>query len=194
MSAQPKIAITPEEYLTFERQADEKHEFVEGIIYAMAGASRSHVIIVSNLVISLGVQFKSRNCNVYANDMRVKVNQADYTYPDVIAVCGESKIEDEQFDTLLNPTVIIEVLSKSTERYDKSKKADLYRNLETVQDYILVAQNQCYIEHYQRQNQNQWLLTILDEMTQILELKSINAEILVQDIYDKVLMNLEAIN
>lgn len=188
MSAQPKINITPEEYLIFERQADERHEFVEGIIYAMSGASRAHNIITVNIASAFNNQFKGRNCNVYASDMRVKVNQTDYTYPDIVAVCGESELEDEHFDTLLNPTIIIEVLSKSTERYDKSKKADLYRTLDTVQDYILVAQSQYYIEHYQRQNQHQWLLTVLTDINQTLVLKSVDTKISVQDIYDKVLL------
>jgi Uma2 family endonuclease len=113
----------------------------------MAGASEEHNIISVNLLIELGSQFKQRPCKVYNNDMRVKVNKNDYVYPDIVAVCGESKFEDNVFDTLINPTVIIEVLSESTENYDCGKKAALYRQLETVQECLLIAQDRCYIEH-----------------------------------------------
>jgi len=189
MSAQPhRDTITSEEYLAFERQAEERHEFVDGIIYAMSGASRHHVRIASNLIMNLGIQFKGRDCGAYASDLRVKVNETDYVYPDVVAVCGEEQFEDGQFDTLLNPSVIIEVLSKSTQNYDKNKKMALYQNLSTVQDYVLIAQDQYRVEHYQRKSQNQWLLTVLTESQQILQLNSVNVEISVQDIYDRVAM------
>lgn len=188
MSAQPQLEppVTPEEYLAFERQAEERHEFVDGIIYAMSGASLRHNQITANIIIGLGGQFKGRDCQAMASDMRVKVNETDYVYPDVIAVCGDVELEDEQFDTLLNPSVIIEVLSKSTQNYDKNKKMALYQNLSTVQDYVLVAQDQYRIEHYQRKSQNQWLLTVLTEPQQVLQLNSVKAEISVQDIYERV--------
>jgi Uma2 family endonuclease len=187
MSALPKLedSISSKDYLFQERQNAQKHEFVEGIIYAMAGASEEHVLITGNIFGEIYSIFKQRPCKVYNNDMRVKVNKNDYVYPDVVAVCGESKFEDNVFDTLINPTVIIEVLSESTENYDCGKKAALYRHLETVQEYLLIAQDRCYIEHYQRHNQTQWLLTTISNMDEILILKSINAQIIVQDIYNK---------
>jgi Uma2 family endonuclease len=185
MSAQPQLKITPQDYLKFERQATEKHEFVDGIIYAMSGASRQHNRITVNFATYLSNQFKERDCEAFVSDMRVKVNKSDYVYPDVIAVCGEVEFEDNHFDTLLNPTVIIEVLSKSTAKYDKSKKMTLYQNLPSVQDYILVAQDECRIEHYQRQNN--WDLTLLTELEQVLNLQSVEAKILARDIYDKVI-------
>lgn len=188
MSAQPQLdtPTTPEEYLAFERQSTEKHEFVDGIVYAMSGASLRHNQITVNLVAELREKFKGRNCQSMTSDMRVKINETDYVYPDVIAVCGEIELEDNVFDTLLNPTVIIEILSKSTAKYDKDKKMVLYQNLSTVQDYVLVAQDQYRIEHYQRRSQNQWLLTVLTEPEQILDLQSVDVKVLVQDIYDKV--------
>jgi Uma2 family endonuclease len=188
MSALPKLqeTISSEDYLFQERQNSQKHEFVEGIIYAMAGASEEHVLIAGNIFGEIYSVFKQRPCKVYNNDMRVKVNKNDYVYPDVVAVCGESKFEDNVFDTLTNPTLIIEVLSESTENYDCGKKSALYRHLETVQEYLLVAQDRCYIEHYQRHNQTQWLLTIISNMNEVLILKSINTQITVQDIYNKV--------
>jgi Uma2 family endonuclease len=181
-------SITPTEYLLQERQALEKHEFVEGIIYAMAGASKEHCLITTNVSGELYLALKNRPCNIYSNDMRVKVNQNDYTYPDVVAVCGESKFEDQVFDTLLNPTVIIEVLSETTESYDRGKKAALYRGLESLQDYILIAQDHCYLEHYHRQNSTQWLLTIITSCHDSLGLTSIHVTLAVRDIYDKVIL------
>jgi Uma2 family endonuclease len=187
MSALPKLqeTISSEDYLFQERQNSQKHEFVEGIIYAMAGASEEHVLITGNVFGEIYSIFKQRSCKVYNNDMRVKVNKNDYVYPDIVAVCGESKFEDNVFDTLINPTVIIEVLSESTENYDCGKKAALYRHLETVQECLLIAQDRCYIEHYQRHNESQWLLTIISNMNEVLTLKSINVQITVQDIYHR---------
>ena len=193
MSASPQVAvkITPQEYLAFERQATEKHEFVDGIIYAMSGASKEHNFISSNITGELYLAFKKRPCVVCANDMRVKVNESDYVYPDVVAVCGDAQFEDNTFDTLSNPTVIIEILSDSTERYDKGRKAELYRALPTMQDYVLISQTHCYIEHYHRQTATQWLLTIISQMDEKLTLPSVNVTIAVQDIYDKVSFKLE---
>jgi len=193
MSASPQVAvkITPQEYLAFERQATEKHEFVDGIIYAMSGASKEHNFISSNITGELYLAFKKRPCVVCANDMRVKVNESDYVYPDVIAVCGDAQFEDNTFDTLSNPTVIIEILSDSTECYDKKLKAKLYHALNTVQDLVLISQTHCYMEHYHRQTATQWLFTIISQMDEKLTLPSVNVTIAVQDIYDKVSFKLE---
>ena len=193
MSASPQVAvkITPQEYLAFERQATEKHEFVDGIIYAMSGASEEHNLVAGNVFGEIRQCFKGRSYKAYISDMRVKVNESDYVYPDVIAVCGDAQFEDNTFDTLSNPTVIIEILSDSTERYDKGRKAELYRALNTVQDLVLISQTHCYIEHYQRQTATQWLFTIISQMDEKLTLPSVNVTIAVQDIYDKVSFKLE---
>jgi Uma2 family endonuclease len=189
MSASPQLAvkITSQEYLAFERQATEKHEFVDGIIYAMSGASEEHNLVAGNLFGEIRQCFKGRSCKTYINDMRVKINELDYVYPDVVAVCGDAQFEDNTFDTLSNPTVIIEVLSDSTERYDRGRKAELYRALPTMQDYVLISQTHCYIEHYQRQSATQWLFTTISQLDEKLVLSSVNATIAVHDIYDKVL-------
>ncbi|MCV6637317.1 Uma2 family endonuclease [Candidatus Albibeggiatoa sp. nov. NOAA] len=189
MSAQPQLEspVTPEEYLAFERQVEEKNEFIGGVIYPMSGASLKHNQLTTNCAMSLWTQFKKSDyCEVLISKMRVKVNKTDYVYPDVVAICGKVQLEDEYCDTLLNPTVIIEILSKPTRRYDKTLKADLYQNMPTMQDYVLVAQDQYRIEHYQRKSQNQWLLTVLTDPRQVLQLNSVKAEISVQDIYEKV--------
>ena len=123
MQAVYKVTITPEEYLELEREAEEKSEYYRGQIFAMAGASEKHNRITVNTVISLGVQIKGRSCSLYSNDLRVKVSQTGlYTYPDAIVVCGPVQFDDTYRDTLLNPTVVIEVLSESTEAYDRGRK------------------------------------------------------------------------
>ena len=123
MTAQPEAYFTSEEYLAMEREAETKSEYHAGRIYALAGASESHVLIASNLVVSLGGQLRDKPCRVYASDMRVKVTSFGmYTYPDVVVVCGQARFEDTRRDTLLNPTVIVEILSPSTEGYDRGRK------------------------------------------------------------------------
>ncbi len=142
MSLQLKPFLTPQDYLALERQAETKSEYYAGEVFAMAGASRKHNTIVTNLAYLLVGQLKGRSCEVYNSDMRVKVSATGlYTYPDLVVVCGKPRFDDDQEDTLLNPTVIIEVLSKSTEAYDRSEKFAQYRALELMADYLLIAQD-----------------------------------------------------
>ena len=192
MSALEKIAITATEYLELERTHPElKSEFVGGEIFAMAGASESHVTIVSNLVGELYVQFKHRPCKVYASDMRVKVNKnkvgeaGDYVYPDVVALCQKPELVEQ--DNLTNPRLIIEVLSHTTEKYDLGQKAELYRAIPSLQDYILIAQNRHYIAHYQRQNDQSWLLREYRDENATIDLESMQAKLNLIDVYDKVI-------
>src|SRR5262249_39888199 len=127
MSTPTKSRFTPEEYLALERAAERRSEYYAGEIFAMGGASRKHIVIVANISGQLWSQLKGRPCRVYPNDMRVKVSPTGlYTYPDVAVVCGLDQFDDDHQDTLLNPTVIIEVLSKSTEAYDRGKKFEHY--------------------------------------------------------------------
>src|SRR5579884_618856 len=134
----PKPRMTPQEYLKIEREADHKSEFIGGEMIALAVVSEPHASIVSNIMISLGSQLKGRPCKIYANDLRVRVDPSGaYTYPDVVVVCGERRLEDTHMDTLLNPTVLIEVLSKSTEHYDRGEKQAYYLRLESVTDYLM---------------------------------------------------------
>jgi Uma2 family endonuclease len=142
MSLQPKTEYTPEEYLALERNAEAKSEYFAGEIFLMAGASERHNLIVANLIAEFRSQFKNRACKVYPSDMRVKVSASGlYTYPDVTVVCGEPQFEDEHKDTLLNPTLIIEVLSESSEAYDRGKNFEHYRSLKTLSDYLIIAQD-----------------------------------------------------
>jgi Uma2 family endonuclease len=181
-----KYRYTPEEYLALERKAEYKNEYVNGQIFAMSGASRNHCLIVGNIGCELGRQFKNRPCEVYISNMRMKVSQTGmYTYPDVVAVCGEVRLEDAHNDTLLNPTVIVEVLSDSTEAHDRGEKFAHYRRLESLQEYLLVAQNQVRVEHYVRQGKL-WVLTEESNLDGTVHLVSIDCTLSLQEIYYKV--------
>lgn len=185
--------LTPAEYLALERKATTKSEYFDGQIYAMSGASRAHNLIVANLLSALHTQLSKRDCEVYANDMRVKVDVTGlYTYPDVLVVCDEPRFEDASLDTLLNPNVLVEVLSPSTEAYDRGEKFSHYRHLESLQEYVLVAQNCIRVEHYLRQEE-QWLLTEFDESVDLFRLPSINCELSTRAIYAKVKLSTDAL-
>jgi Uma2 family endonuclease len=182
--AQP--LATPAEYLAAERRSREKNEYVNGRIYAMAGASRVHNLIVGNLFAELRSQLRGRPCEAYVNDMRVKVQRTGmYTYPDVAAVCGDPGMEDEHLDTLLNPSVIVEVLSPSTESYDRGEKFAHYRRLESLQEYVLVAQVTPRVEHFRREGDH-WVLTELDGTDAEVALSSVGCVLALGDIYDRV--------
>jgi Uma2 family endonuclease len=187
MSSQPKTKYTPEEYLVIDRQSDFKNEYLNGEIFAMTGASRKHNLITINVATSLNSQLKGRQCEVYANDMRVKVSSSGlYTYPDVVVVCGSPEFEDIEIDTLINPALIIEVLSKSTEGYDRGDKFGHYRKLESLLEYVLISQDKHHLEHYIRQSDNQWLLSEAGDLQARIDLPSIDCKLGLADIYDKV--------
>lgn len=183
----PQRKYTPEEYLALERQAEQRSEYYAGEIFAMSGASRRHSLIAGNIFASLHGQLRGRPCEVHMNDMRVKVSPAGlYTYPDVVALCGQPQFDDNQRDTLLNPTVIIEVLSPSTEAYDRGNKATQYRQLPSLCEHLLVSQEQMHVEQYIRQADGQWLFSEVNGQEARLHLPSIQAVLLLAAIYDNV--------
>jgi Uma2 family endonuclease len=187
MASDPRFLMTPDEYLILERRAETRSEFLNGEMFAMTGASRKHNRIVLNLAFALDSQLKVRGCEVFASDMRVKVSETGlYVYPDVIAVCGEAQFEDAEVDTLLNPKVIVEILSKTTEDYDRGTKFLHYRALPSLAEYLLVAQDRVHVEHYVRQNDS-WLLTETDRREDVIELSSVGAWLALADAYDRVL-------
>lgn len=187
MSLPVQPRLTPQDYLALERSAAYKSEYFAGDIFAMTGASESHNLIVTNTVRELGVQLKKRPCKLYANDMRVKVDATGlYTYPDLVAVCGKAQFDDSHLDTLLNPTLIIEVLSDSTEAYDRGRKFEHYRKLESLAEYVLIAQNRPQVESYRRQSEQHWLLTECTGLEGVLRLQAIDCELVLAEIYDKV--------
>jgi Uma2 family endonuclease len=170
-----------------EREAGSKNEYHAGRIYALAGASESHAVIASNLVVSLGVQLRDKPCRVYAPDMRVKVTVFGlYTYPDVVVVCGQGRFEDTRRDTLLNPTVIVEVLSPSTEGYERGRKFEFYRGLESLTDYVIIAQDRPLIEHYLRLPDQTWLLSDTHDLSDVAHVETIGCDLPLSDIYAKV--------
>ncbi|MGI9107330.1 MAG: Uma2 family endonuclease [Pyrinomonadaceae bacterium] len=182
-----KTYITPEEYLAFERAAEYKNEYFDGEIFAMTGASRKHNLIAMNLSGLLWQQLKGKPCEVYPSDMRVRIPAANlYTYPDVVVVCGEPQFEDEQVDTLLNPTLLVEVLSKSTAAYDRSVKSGYYRTIELLAEYLLVAQTEHRVERYTRRTDESWVLTDFRTLEGAIELTSIQCVLAMREIYDKV--------
>jgi Uma2 family endonuclease len=186
MVALPKKRWTVEEYLAFERSSDEKHEFIDGEVYLMAGASRRHNLIALNAAASLHNQLKQRPCEVYAADMRVRV-EPDYTYPDVSVVCDPPKFADgEHVDTLLNPMLIVEVLSPSTEMYDRGKKFQKYRTLDSFREYILIAQDEYRIETFLRAEDGRWILSEVTGADAEISLTTIGCTLRLADVYDKV--------
>ena len=178
--------VTPAEYLAAERKSAEKSEYVNGRVYALAGASRVHNLIGLNTASELRTQLRGRPCEVYVNDMRVKVERTGmYTYPDVVALCKEPQFEDAEVDTLLNPAVIIEVLSPSTERYDRGEKFAHYRRLDSLREYILIGQDTRRVEHYRREGDS-WVLTEMSEPDASLVIPSLSCTLRLSDIYDRV--------
>lgn len=187
MNPQTQPHLTAEDYLTIERSAEFKSEYFDGEIFAMSGASEPHNIIVTNTVVELGNQLKKRPCKLYANDMRVKISPTGlYTYPDLVVICGKAQFDDTHFDTLLNPTLIIEVLSDSTEAYDRGRKFEHYRKLESLVEYVLIAQSHPHIESYRRQPNHEWLLAECAGLEGVIRLHSIDCELALAEIYDKV--------
>ena len=185
-SAAVQSHLTPDEYLAFERKATIKSEYLDGQMYAMSGATRAHNLVCGNVFGELRNQLRESACEIYSNDMRVKVSSAGlYTYPDVLVVCDEPRFEDDTFDTLLNPTALFEILSPSTEAYDRGAKFGYYRQLDSMQEYTLVSQDCMRVEHYLRQR-NQWILTEFSNPEDVVHLASINCELPLREIYAKV--------
>ena len=188
MSLQPQTRFTFEDYLSVEREEMEtRHEFVDGEVFDMVGASENHNIIVSNLVGELRAQMKGRPCLTYSSDMKVRIESADaFKYPDVVALCGERKFYDRRRDVLLNPSVIIEVLSPSTEAYDRGEKFAIFRRLPSLHEYLLVSQGRTAAELYVRQPDECWLLSEHRGAEAEVPLESIACALSLTEVYDKV--------
>ena len=177
---------TAEEYLEMERAADEKHEFYQGEIFAMAGASYEHNLIVGNIAGELRNALRRRPCTVLPSDMKVRVAASGlYTYPDVTALCGPPQFADSKKDVLLNPGVIFEVLSTTTESYDRGAKFQQYRTIPSLAELAFVSQTKVLVEHFTRQEEGTWLLRERHAGDQ-LQLRSLDCEIAVDEIYLKV--------
>ncbi len=186
MSTQRKARLTPEEYLAIERDAEAKSEYLNGEVFSMVGASRKHNLIALNVASELRRQLRGKPCEAYVNDMRVRVSATGlYTYPDVVVVCGEPQFEDAEVDTLLNPTLIVEVLSPSTESYDRGKKFTHYRAVPSLAEYVLVAQDEPRVDLYTKQQDGRWLLSDAQGMSGNLELASIGCTLDLAESYER---------
>lgn len=182
-----KKYITPQEYLKFERESETKHEYYNGEIFDMSGASINHNMISVNILSSLHGKLKGKNCIPFGSDMRVYVSENGlYTYPDVSVYCGDVKLLDEEEDTALEPRVIFEVLSKSIHSYDRVGKFKLYRDIPTLEEYVLVSQDAINVEHYRRQADGKWLLEEFKNVGDKILLSSIECELEIKDVYDVV--------
>ena len=187
MTALPKRFFTPEEYLLLEDQAEYKSQYVDGEIFAMAGAEPEHVAVMVNVVIGLGQRFRGRSCQVFSSDMRVRVKPGGlWTYPDAVALCGELRFDRTDAPaTLLNPQVIFEVLSPSTAAFDRGDKFNRYRMLDTLTDYVLIAVDRMRVEHHALQSGGVWKLTEYRQPTDAVPLIGLGCELPLVEIYDK---------
>ena len=180
--------FSDEEYLEFERFAQEKHEFLDGSVYAMAGESLAHSTICFNLNTIVGLQLRGKRCRGFSPNMKVATNEAGlFSYPDLMIVCGKPVKYDDKADVLTNPTVIFEVLSRSTENYDRGEKFLRYTNfIETLEDYILISQDKPLIEHYSKHGNSGWGKTEIEGLDAVLKLDSVDCEIALVELYDLV--------
>ena len=193
--AQAERRYSAEDYLALERRAETRNEFLHGRIFAMAGSSRRHNLITSNLVRELGNRLLDGPCEVYASDMRVKVTSTGlYTYPDVAVACDGPTFEDAELDTLLDPILLVEVLSKSTAAYDRGEKFEHYRALPSVKEVLLVDQEKVHIVHYRRQDDDTWLLSETRDLHGKLNLPTLGITLPISDVYAKVTWQERAIS
>jgi Uma2 family endonuclease len=187
MSAQPQARLSPEQYLEIERAAETRNEYYNGRMYAMSGASVGHIVITSNLNRGLSIALRKRARRVGTNDFRVRVSPDRlYTYPDLVVFCGEPKFADARADTLLNPVFLAEVISPSTEAYDRGFKSAQYRTLDSLQEYALISQSEPRVEVFRRQTGGTWLLSESVGLDTSCLFDSLGCEIPLSEIYDKV--------
>ena len=188
MTAQPKQQLTFAEWLEGERNAlDEWHEYVGGEVFAMSGGTAEHYTLITNTSGALWSQTRGKPCQVFTQGMRLKVRAGDAgKYPDLMALCGEPEFHDGRRDMLINPSLIVEVLSTTTEGYDRGEKFALYRELTSLQEYLLIAQHRVSAELYTRADGGSWLLTAFDDLNATVVLPSIGCELRLREVYDKV--------
>ncbi len=182
--AHPRLSV--EAYLKLDREAEFKSEFYDGCMYAMSGGSYPHGQIILNIGAELRHGLRGRNCSVTASDVRVRVARNAYTYPDIAVVCGTPRFADDQKDTLINPTLLVEVLSPSTEAHDRGMKFAYYRKLESLQEYALVSQLEPRVEIFRRQSSGDWLLSESVGTDAFVRFESLDCRIALSEIYHQV--------
>ncbi|MCX6150677.1 MAG: Uma2 family endonuclease [Ignavibacteriales bacterium] len=178
---------TVEEYLEHERNAESRSEYQKGRLFALAGASFKHNLICGNIFAKLHPILRKKKCNVLQSDLKVYIKEHDlFTYPDIIIVCGEPKFADKNTDTLVNPVVIFEVLSKSTEAYDRGMKFSFYRKLDSLKEYILIAQDRISVVHFIKSEPNDWNLREYDSLENNFLIPSVDCRLKLSDVYNKI--------
>jgi Uma2 family endonuclease len=186
MSSLPDYRVSPDEYLARERTAASRSEYLDGYIVAMSGGSEAHNVIAGNLVTLLNVHLRAKPCRVFPSDMKVhRMDTARYFYPDVTVVCGESRFVDDQRDVLLNPILVIEVLSDDTENFDRGTKFKSYLRLDSLIEYVLVSQTAPAVEHYVRQSAGDWLYSRVEGLDQEVTFTSVGLVAKLTDIFNK---------
>jgi len=186
MNALPDEYMSLEDYFKLDETSDNKHEYYQGAVYAMTGASENHNLIAMAVGRSLDSQLDGKPCRPYPSDFRLKIEaESLYTYPDISVICGETRFADGRNDTFINPTVLIEVLSDSTEAYDRGKKAGFYRTIPSLREYLLIAQDRPHVERYRRQ-ESDWLFSEYSAMEDEVRLESIGCTLSLATIYKRV--------
>ena len=187
MATVPKHYVTSEEYLNREKDAEFRSEYFRGEMFAMAGASANHNLIVLNAGASLREQLKKKPCRVYPSDLKLRIESTGlYTYPDLSVVCGEPQLETNGGDVLLNPVVLVEVLSESTEAYDRGKKFEHYRTIPSLKHYVLIAQDRYSLDCFSRKPDGSWILTSCQDLDGKVGLEAIDTHLGAAEVYDKV--------
>ncbi len=184
MSTAPNSFVSPDEYLERERHAQSKSEYPQGEIFAMSGASRPYVLLEKNLLLALDRPLQGKGCEIYGSNMRVRVSPVGlYTYPDLSVTCGEEQFADAETDTLLNPLLMVEILSKNTSSYDRGESLKITRTIPSFQEYLTVAQDRVQVEHWERQKTGQWLLTVHSDAGSTIPLLGLGIQIPLVHIY-----------
>lgn len=179
--------ISPQEYLRIESESESKNEFVDGIIVPMTGASLVHTIICGNILALIWAHIKEKDFTVHSNDLRVHSPQANsYFYPDIVVIKGEAALTDQHFDTITNPLLIVEVLSDSTEGYDRGDKFRAYREINALKEYILVSQDKPNVEIFSKNSKNIWSLHEASGLQNSIQLNTIDLSLSLADIYNKI--------
>ena len=182
---------TVDEYLAYEDESEIKHEYIDGDIFAMSGGTNNHSGIIANITVEIGTQIRGSNCIILTSDLRVKINDLRYVYPDLSVICGKPTFDDEKRTTLTNPTLVVEVTSPSSEKYDTGMKSTMYRSLPSIKAYLVVDQSQVFVQLYTRQDDG-WLLQEFDKRDQIIPLPMIKADLPLNEVYRDVNFDIES--
>jgi len=187
LAKKKEVGYTPEQYLALEEQANYKSEYRQGQIFAMAGGTINHNRITKNTCFAIDRRLEGKGCETFIGDVRLSIDRKKmYTYPDVMVVCGELQFVEGRNDTIVNPKVVFEVLSKSTAAYDRSDKFHAYWSLESFEEYVLIDQYRVHVEYFRRQSDKMWELNVFTDIEDVLSLNSIEVDIPLREIYQNV--------